>query len=117
MIRAALSILLLTIIAGCGDVVAPIAPKIIKTQVGAEMVLIPAGSFRMGSHTGKPDEGPIHTIKLDAFLMDRTEVTLQMYALLKISDRRSQRIHVASVQQVSWTFAAMFCNADRARKV
>ena len=48
---------------------------------GATMVLIPAGSFEMGDHfdEGKPDELPVHQVELDAFYMDRYEVTIEQY--------------------------------------
>jgi len=41
------------------------------------MVLIPAGSFVMGSDTG--DEAPAHTVWIDAFYLDEHEVTNQDY--------------------------------------
>lgn len=40
-----------------------------------EMVLIPAGEFVMGSDTGENDERPVHKVALDAFWMDKYEVT------------------------------------------
>ena len=40
-----------------------------------DMVLIPAGHFNMGSRTGQDDEKPVHKVWIDAFMMDRTEVT------------------------------------------
>ncbi len=41
------------------------------------MVLIPAGEFEMGDafNEGGDDERPIHTVYLDAFYMDKYEVT------------------------------------------
>ena len=41
------------------------------------MVLIPAGTFEMGSEDAeaRDDEQPVHTVHLDAFLMDKYEVT------------------------------------------
>ena len=44
---------------------------------GAEMVLIPAGDFQMGSNDSEPrdDEKPVHTVYLEAFYMDKYEVT------------------------------------------
>ena len=45
----------------------------------ADMVLIPAGDFQMGSNTGDPDEKPVHTVYVDAFYMDIHEVTNAQY--------------------------------------
>ena len=44
------------------------------------MVLVPAGEFTMGSPTGDPDERPAHQVYLDAFSIDRYEVTVGQYA-------------------------------------
>ena len=43
------------------------------------MVLIPAGSFKMGSNNGKDNEKPVHTVYVDAFYMDKYEVTNAQY--------------------------------------
>ena len=45
-----------------------------------EMVLIPAGTFTMGSTDGQKDEKPTRTIRVAAFEMDVMEVTLGSYA-------------------------------------
>ena len=47
---------------------------------GMRMLYIPAGDFEMGSEDGDGDEEPIHTVYLDAYWMDETEVTNAMYA-------------------------------------
>ena len=39
------------------------------------MVLIPAGEFQMGSNSGDSDEEPLHTVYLNAFYIDKYEVT------------------------------------------
>lgn len=39
------------------------------------MVHVPAGVFEMGREGGHDDEGPVHAVELDAFFIDRTEVT------------------------------------------
>ena len=46
---------------------------------GREMVLIPAGEFQMGSNDGEDDEKPVHKVYLDAFYMDKYEVTNAQY--------------------------------------
>ncbi len=46
---------------------------------GAPMVLIPAGEFQMGSNYGDGDEKPVHTVYLDAFYIDKYEVTNAQY--------------------------------------
>lgn len=43
------------------------------------MVLIPAGDFQMGSNSGSSDERPVHTVYVDAFYMDKYEVTNAEY--------------------------------------
>ena len=44
-----------------------------------EMVLIPAGDFQMGSVYGCENEEPVHTVYVDAFYMDKYEVTNAQY--------------------------------------
>jgi formylglycine-generating enzyme required for sulfatase activity len=41
---------------------------------------VPAGEFKMGSDEGSDDEKPVHTVYLDAFWMDQTEVTNEMFS-------------------------------------
>ena len=62
---------------------------------GMEMVYIPAGTFLMGSSSDDPDtypdEFPQHEVYLDAFWIDRTEVTNAMYAaFLNAEGNRSE---------------------------
>ena len=51
---------------------------------GSEMALIPAGTFEMGDSKNDPEDEmryarPLHTVELDAFYMDRTEVTIGQF--------------------------------------
>ncbi len=50
-------------------------------QIRAEMILVPAGEFMMGSPSGKGayDEYPQHRVYVDAFYMDEYEVTMSQY--------------------------------------
>ena len=47
--------------------------------IPAGMVLIPAGEFQMGSNSGRSNEKPVHPIYVDAFYMDKYEVTNAQY--------------------------------------
>lgn len=46
---------------------------------GMVMVFVPSGEFQMGSEDGDSDERPVHTVALDAFWLDCTEVTNAQY--------------------------------------
>ena len=59
-------------------------PSIGSTQVSPKdnmtMVFIPAGEFNMGGENDDPSSFPVHTVYLDAFWIDQTEVTNEMFA-------------------------------------
>ena len=67
------------------------------TEVKFEMVAIPGGAFQMGSPDSesyrRPDEGPMHPVKLNPFWMGRTEVKWRefeaYYAQKGVSSRSS----------------------------
>ena len=56
-----------------------------KTQTrqidGMEMVLVPAGEFPMGSEDGSENERPVHEVYLDAFYIDKYEVSNGQYEM------------------------------------
>lgn len=52
----------------------------VSTVDNMVMVYIPAGSFDMGNDTAYDNEKPVHTVALDPFWIDQTEVTNLMYA-------------------------------------
>lgn len=59
----------------------PYAGQVIRSTLdGASLVFVPAGGFQMGWNFGDPGETTVHTVNLDAFLIDLTEVTNKMYA-------------------------------------
>lgn len=59
-------------------------PRVIMGVDGAEMLLVPAGVFTMGSDSvmdplAHEDEQPAHKIFLDAYYIDKYEVTVWLY--------------------------------------
>jgi formylglycine-generating enzyme required for sulfatase activity len=86
------------------------APEIVTTQGGIEMVLIPAGRFKMGSASGKEDESPQRDIELDAFLMDRYEMTQANYAKLVPINGSHFKGPDRPVEMISWGDAVLYCN-------
>ncbi|MHB1357233.1 MAG: formylglycine-generating enzyme family protein [Anaerolineae bacterium] len=85
-----LSALVCIICVSCGVTnthATPTASLPLATPMPAEMILIPAGPFQMGCSTDLPtadclsSEQPLHTVYLDAFYIDKYEVTNAQYAL------------------------------------
>ncbi len=54
-------------------------PDEITNDAGATMRLIPEGEFTMGGNDGYPDERPAHLIYLNAYYMDKYEVTNSLF--------------------------------------
>jgi formylglycine-generating enzyme required for sulfatase activity len=84
---------------------------VVKAKEGVEMVLIPGGSFEMGSvREYEPDETP-HEVYVDPFYLDKYEVTQEEYERVvgKNPSRRKGRDN--PVDQIRWTDAATYCNA------
>lgn len=53
---------------------------VLRDGIEVEQVYVPTGSFMMGSEDGWINEVPVHEVKLDAFWLDRTEVTNAQFA-------------------------------------
>jgi len=88
----------------------PGTPRVVKTKTGSEMVLIPAGSFKMGSPAGSIEESPVHEVWIDSFFMDRCEVTQGRY--LKLAGENPSSFPGAGnpVETVEWIGAVTYCN-------
>jgi len=56
-----------------------IGSTIIREKDGMEMVYVPVGEFTMGSNYGWEDKKPVHKVYLDAYWIDRYEVTNAQY--------------------------------------
>ncbi|MEW6545279.1 MAG: SUMF1/EgtB/PvdO family nonheme iron enzyme [Nitrospirota bacterium] len=64
--------------------------KEITGRDGAPMVLVPAGEFIMGSNDGDADEKPERRVTLEAFYIDKYEVSTKLYATFIQDTRRAQ---------------------------
>ena len=74
------------------------------------MVRIPAGRFTMGSSSGKEDEAPIREVRINAFLMDRYEVTQAAYSRYDPINGSHFKGPDRPVEMVRWDDAASYCN-------
>jgi len=103
-----------------------LAPGDAKTRPTDEMgmVYVPAGEFEMGSTEGDSDEQPVHTVALDGFWIDQTEVTNAQYVLC-VADGGCDESAYADVDAyngddhpvvgVSWYDADSYCEWAGAR--
>ncbi len=83
------------------------------------MVLVPAGEFTMGSSTGDSDERPAHQVYVDAFSIDKYEVSVGQYAAFLQEagghlppdwNTMNQPSHKKRpVSNVDWADAAAYC--------
>ena len=83
------------------------------------MVLVPAGRFTMGSNDGYDEEKPQHEVELDAFYIDKYEVTTSRYAnFFQSTGRKEPRwwLETVLVSQgdrpvvgVTWDDAQAYC--------
>jgi formylglycine-generating enzyme required for sulfatase activity len=83
------------------------------------MALVPAGEFIMGSITGDADEQPVHRVFVDAFSMDRYQVSVGQYAkFLEATSQASppdwsimnkSRHQTRPVVNVDWADADAYC--------
>lgn len=95
------------------------ASTVIQGKDGAPMVLIPAGAFTMGSNDGLPAERPEHVVTLDAYMIDRYEVSLRLYRTFlqeaqrdappTWDDEAAETVGDRPAVGVSWADASAYC--------
>jgi len=92
--------------------------KVITGKDGAAMVSVPAGEFWMGSEDGHPEEKPRRRVYLDAFRIDKYEVTNTLYRrFMDATGHRAPKFWTDSsvnepnqpVVGVSWHDAGAYC--------
>jgi len=73
-------------------------PPTIAPVPKAELAAIDGGTFEMGRDNGPPQETPAHPIKVQAFLMDKTEVTNAEYADFVRDTNHATPVHWAGTK-------------------
>jgi len=88
----------------------PAPAQTMTNRIDMEFVLIPAGTFKMGSNTGDQDERPVHQVTISqAFYMGKYEVTQsQWQAVMGTNPSASPGDANRPVEQVSWNEAQTF---------
>jgi formylglycine-generating enzyme required for sulfatase activity len=86
-------------------------PVVVTTKSGVEMVSLPGGEFVMGNDRGNADERPAHKVKLSPFLIDRYEVTHDLYVKVQLPDPSHWQDNPKKpVERVRWRDAKQYCN-------
>jgi formylglycine-generating enzyme required for sulfatase activity len=86
------------------------APPSVTTQSGVEMIALPGGDFVMGNDHGNPDEAPAHKVKVSPFLIDKFEVTQEMFAKAQLPNPSHWQDPKKPVERVRWRDAKQYCN-------
>jgi acetoin utilization deacetylase AcuC-like enzyme/formylglycine-generating enzyme required for sulfatase activity len=109
------ALLVLALVTGCRQSKEPTkAPEVIETTTGIQMVVIPGGWSEIGSNAGAADERPAHKVWVDAFLMDKFEVTQDEFRKYQLPDPSHFKDPKNPLEQINWTDATLYCN-ERSR--
>jgi len=121
--RIWLCAVLMSAVTRCG-VPTPAGPDVEETETVTPagtthtMVLVPAGAFTMGSNDGVDNEAPEHEVYVDAFLIDKYEVTNILYTAFVETTGREPTVYRDDtlcnrpgqpVVGVSWYDAYAYC--------
>jgi formylglycine-generating enzyme required for sulfatase activity len=97
-----------------GTVVPSTAPPPVTGNPLAEpegLVLVPAGSFQMGSAQGDADEKPARAVTISrGFYMSRYEVTQEQWQEVMGTKPAGQEVEDLPMANVSWYEAVEYCN-------
>ena len=98
---------------GSGDTNDVSTPSDYTNSIGMEFMLIPAGSFDMGSPLGEErrddDEGPLHTVNIEkAYYLGKYEVTQKQWQEVMGNNPSNFKGDDLPVEQVSWNDAQEF---------
>ena len=117
---AAVPIVLVLACEGVSPTALEIEEAVFQTPGATEhtMVRVTAGVFTMGSENGLDDESPIHRVHIDAFHIDKFEVTNEKYLVFVAATGAAAPVHMVSeafnqptqpVVGVVWDEASNYC--------
>ena len=99
------------LLTSCEKTNTPESPtEVIIAKHGAELVRIPGGWFEMGSAANDTDETPVHRVWVDSFLMDRYEMSQELYTKVVPPNPAHFKGPRRPVEQITWADAALYCN-------
>src|SRR5215218_10052196 len=81
---------------------------------GEDMILVPGGTFRMGSDRHYAEEAPVHRVTVDGFWIDRTPVTNRQF---KEFVRATGHVTVAEIVPKAEDYPARRAPAHAARRL
>lgn len=86
-------------------------PVSVTTKSGVQMICLAGGEFTVGNDRGNPDERPAHKVRLTPFLMDKYEVTQEMFRQAQLPNPSHwQESPQKPVERVRWIDAKRYCN-------
>ena len=86
-------------------------PSEIQDEKNVPMILIPAGEFTMGSDsTGDASSRPAHEVNVDAFYIDKYEVTNEMYDACSYQVECRRPLNPGSVTRTTYFSNPVFAN-------
>jgi len=90
--------------------VSELAPKpTLAGPLDVQLVLVPGGSFMMGSDSGEPEERPVHRVTVSSFYVSRYEVTSAQFEAFRQGLREARFSGAADpVASVAWADAVAF---------
>ena len=75
------------------------------------MVYLRGGDFMMGNERGNSDEVPAHNVRVSAFLMDKFEVTHELFTKAQLPNPSHWQDNPKKpVERVRWRDAKQYCN-------
>jgi len=83
--------------------------EVTHVPTGLTLLLVPGGSFHMGSRTGPDDERPRHRVATPAFLLSKTECPQAGWDRVGGEDSRWFKGADLPIESVSWIAAREWC--------